>query len=138
MTDSIDEPTLLEQLKQLTDGLYWMSESDYPFEVFRWEDKAQAQLDTEAVLRRTGHSTHTPVTVVDLDKFFHRATQEEKWHSDEEREDIRRYRELLEMLKQYFSDIQVYRIGEVKIDVYVVGRSPAGNLVGLSTQVVET
>jgi hypothetical protein len=34
--------------------------------------------------------------------------------------------------------LQVYRLGKIEIDVYVVGETPTGNLAGLSTKVIET
>ena len=44
---------LLTELAQVTDGLLFMSESDYPFEPVRWSD--QAELTPDALRRLTGH-----------------------------------------------------------------------------------
>jgi hypothetical protein len=113
-----------------------MSESDYPFEVFQWV--GQEPLTAETVIQRTGHTPDTPVEVVPLDDFFQNVTQEEDWHNDEEKETVKRYQALVDTLKQNLSDIQVYRLGTVEIDVYIVGKTPSGDLAGLSTKVVET
>jgi len=32
----------------------------------------------------------------------------------------------------------VYRLSKIEIDVYIIGETPAGDLAGLSTKVVET
>jgi hypothetical protein len=32
----------------------------------------------------------------------------------------------------------VYRLGTVEIDVYIAGKTPSGDLAGVSTKVVET
>ena len=45
---------------------------------------------------------------------------------------------VLRALKGNLKDIRVYRIGSVNIPVYVLGRSPSGNWLGLRTRVVET
>ena len=45
---------------------------------------------------------------------------------------------LVETLKSHLSDIQVYRLGERSIDVYIAGKTSEGDLAGLSTKVVET
>jgi hypothetical protein len=113
-----------------------MSESDYPFEVFQWV--GQEPLTAETVIQRTGHTPDTPVEVVPLDDFFQNVTQEEDWHNDEEKETVKRYQALVDTLKQNLSDIQVYRLGTVVLDVYIVGKTPSGDLAGLSTKVVET
>ncbi|MFB2767899.1 nuclease A inhibitor family protein [Pelatocladus sp. BLCC-F211] len=36
------------------------------------------------------------------------------------------------------SEYPLYRVGEIEIDVYIVGETTEGNLAGLSTKVVET
>jgi hypothetical protein len=126
---------IVDKLKLASDGLQFMSESDYPFEVFQWKGQ---QPTASTVIQQTGHSPDTPLEVVQLDEFFHNATQQEDWHNDEEKAMVKRYRELVETLKQSLSDIQVYRLGTVEIDVYIVGKTPSGDLAGLSTKVVET
>jgi hypothetical protein len=126
---------IVDKLKQASDGLLCMSESDYPFEVFHWE----AQEPTaETVIQQTNHTLDTPVEVVQLDDFFQNATQEQDWHNEEERKTVKRYQALVETLKTNLSDIQVYRLGTTEIDVYIVGKTPSGDLAGLSTKLVET
>ncbi|MEL7246133.1 MAG: nuclease A inhibitor family protein, partial [Cyanobacteria bacterium J06573_2] len=56
----------------------------------------------------------------------------------EERETAKKYQALVETLKQNLDNIQVYKIGEVEIDVYIVGQLKSGDWVGLSTKAVET
>ena len=112
-----------------------MSESDYSFEVFQWET---LEPTAETVIQQTSHAPDTPVEVVSLDEFFQNATQEEDWHNEEEKETVKRYQALVETLKTNLADLQVYRLGTVEIDVYIVGKTPSGDLAGLSTKVVET
>ena len=136
----MNQPTtsadIVNQLKQASEGLQCMSESDYPFEAFQWE--GQAPLTAETVIKQTDHTSDTPVEVVPLDDFFQNATQEEDWHNEEERTQVKRYQSLVETIKTNLSDIQVYRLGNVEMDTYIVGKTPSGDLAGLSTKVVET
>jgi hypothetical protein len=127
---------IVDKLKQVSDSLQCMSEADYPFEVFQWE--GQDPLTAETVIKQTGHALDTPVEVVPLDEFFQNATQEEDWHNDEEKETVAKFKALVETLKTNLSDIQVYRLGSVEMDTYIVGKTPSGDLAGLSTKVVET
>lgn len=127
---------IVDKLKLASDGLQCMSEADYPFEVFQWE--GQEQLTTETVVKRTGHAPDTAVEVVTFDDFFQNATQEEDWHNEEEKETVKRYQALVFALKQNLSDLQIYRLGTVALDVYIIGKTSSGDLAGLSTKVVET
>jgi glucose dehydrogenase len=73
-----------------------------------------------------------------VDEFFAIATQEEDWHDQEERETVKRFQNLVSILKQNLSQLQVYRVGNINIDAYIVGVTPSGDWTGLSTKLVET
>lgn len=126
---------ILEQLKRATDGLLFMSESEYPFSVFLWEITPEAT--PEKVSQQTNHPIDTPVKIVGFDDFFQVATTEEDWHGEEEKKIVKRFQSLVQMLKENLSNLQVYRLGEIEIDVYVVGETPTGNLAGIATKIVE-
>jgi hypothetical protein len=126
---------LLNQLRSLTADLVWMSEADYPFEVFIWDD--MTKITPEQLNARTGHSPDTPVKVIGVDEFFRPCTTSEDWHNDEEAAEVKRYQELVSFLKQNLKDIQIYRVGEIEIDIYIIGQY-SGQLVGLKTKAVET
>ena len=131
MTDSI--ATLL---KQASKGLLFLSESDVPFEVIHWP--AQGELTPPKLLQLTEHPPDAPVKVVSVDDFFAIATQEEDWHDEEEQETVQRFQNLVSVLKQNLSQLQVYRIGSTNIDAYIVGVAQSGDWAGLSTKLVET
>jgi hypothetical protein len=126
---------IVDKLKQASFGLQWMSEADYPFEVFHWEGQ---QPTAETIIQQTDHTPDTPVEVVQLDEFFQNATQQEDWHNEEEKETVAKFKALVETLKTHLTDLQVYRLGTVEIDAYVIGKTPSGDLAGLSTKLVET
>jgi hypothetical protein len=128
---------ILEQLKQASDGLLFMSESDYPIEVFLWEG-VTPPVTPEIVLQQTSHGQDTPHEVVDIDSFFSRATTPQDWHEDEEKAVVAKFQKLLEVIKSNLKNPQVYRLGSIEIDVYIVGEIPTGKLAGVSTKVVET
>ncbi len=126
---------IVDKLKQASDGLQCMSESDYPFEVLQWEGQEPT---AETIIQQTDHIPDTPIETVQLDEFFQNATQEEDWHNDEEKETVAKFKALVKTLKTNLSDIQVYRLGTVEIDIYIIGKTSTGTIAGLKTQVVET
>lgn len=127
---------VLAELRQATKGLLFMSESDYPFETVRWE--GLPEITPEYLRSLEGHSPDSPVEVRSVDDFFRQAAAEEAWKGEEELAAARRYQALVRLLKKSLEDVKVYRIGEINIPVYIVGRSGTDNWIGLSTRVVET
>jgi hypothetical protein len=70
--------------------------------------------------------------------FFADLTKEQDWHGDEEKTAVARYRNLLSVIRDRLSDAKVFRIGEVEVAIYVVGRDRDGGWVGVKTTAVET
>lgn len=126
----------IDQLKKSSEGLLWISEANYPFEVFTWDNTAI--LTSALVLERAGYPPDTPIEVQTLDQFFAPATTEEDWHNEAEKAQVKRYQALKQTLSDCLTDIQVYRLGSTTIDIYIVGKTPEGTVAGLSTKVVET
>jgi nuclease A inhibitor-like protein len=127
---------LLEELEQAIDGLLFMSEADYPFSTIRWKGNVEP---TEAYLReQAGSGADAPVKSKSVDELFRVAVSEPAWKGEAELAVAKRYQSLVRWLKEHLSDLRVYRVGEITIQVYVLGRSPGGNWLGISTRVVET
>lgn len=115
-----------------------MSESEYPFDVFFWKNEDKEDITPELILKKTGCSLNTPVESVDLDSFFEIATAEQNWHSSKEKEIVKKYQNLVKIIKNNLTAVQVLRLGTTAIDVYIVGKTPSSDLAGLTTKVVET
>ena len=127
---------ILELLKRASDGLLMMSESEYPLEAFLWS--ATPPATPEKVIQQTNHPQDTPIKIVGFDDFFQVATTEEDWHGEEEKATVNKFKTLVQTIKSSLKNPQVYRLGEIEIDAYIVGETPTGDLAGLSTKVVET
>ncbi len=127
---------LIARLEKATAGLLFPSESDEPLHVFVWRDAAP--FSVQALLTHAGCDLKTPVQTTDLNRFFRPVTTPQAWYGEEERERMRRFQALRDLLKAELRDIKVYKIGTVAIDVYVVGRAADGTYCGVTTRVVET
>jgi len=127
---------ILAEIGRAAEGLLFMSESDYPLGPVRLEGEAGPG---EGRLRElAGAPAEARVEVVTPEHFFRAAAAEQSWKGEAELASARRFQNLLRILKAELSDLRVYRVGEIDIAVYVLGRSPSGNWLGLSTRVVET
>ena len=131
MTDSI-----AGQLQQASNGLLFLSETDAPFEVIHWS--AQGELTPAKLLQLTGHPPDASVEVMTVDEFFGATTAKEDWHDEEERETVKRFQNLVSVLKQNLSQLQVFRVSSIDIDAYIVGLTDGGEWAGVSTKLVET
>lgn len=136
MSDSTPNPAV-QTLQDAAQGLLFPSETDAPLLPFFWPQAAPAAPTPELVAQQTKVPADAPIKSQSIARFFAPATKEEEWHNDEEREQVRRFRHLLEVIQATLKDVKAFRIGETDIDVYIVGSVQDG-LAGLQTKVVET
>ncbi len=127
---------ILEELKQATSGLLMMSESDYPFEIIRWE--AAFDPTAESLRSRAGEAIAAPVSEQSIDEFFRAAVNERPDQTSEACRTAHQYQVLVQLLQENLRDPKVYRIGERNIHVYIIGKTASGEWMGVSTQIVET
>jgi hypothetical protein len=126
--------TVIETLTQASQGLLMPSESDYPFEVFVWED---VELTPEKILELTNYPPATSIEQVELDYFFRNVAGEKDWHDKIQKENVAKFQNLVQVIKDNLAEIRVYRIGTIEVNVYIVGKTNDG-VAGLATKVIET
>lgn len=59
-------------------------------------------------------------------------------YNDEEKEECKCYRELVDLIKTHLTDIKIYRVGETEVNCYILGQTESGSVAGLSTISIET
>lgn len=118
----------LEELKKACAGLEYPSESDAPFDLVQWpatsNDSAQSQVASHAGPNRR-------ISEVPADRFFGDLNDSE---------DAPRFIALRRALEANLSGLKIFRAGEgeVKVDIYLVGKTASGGWAGLHTTSVET
>lgn len=113
----------LAAILKAADGLLYPSETDAPFDAVRWGGKGT--LDEAVAKVAAGR----PVEETTAGDFF-----EELEASDEGE----RWKALREAIEGELDGVRVFRIGERRVDVYVVGRTRSGEWTGVHTVSVET
>jgi hypothetical protein len=124
---------ITDRLSTLSKDLLFPSESEYPLEPFTWES---ATLIPETILSRSHKPADTTIESITLEDFFAPVVTDEDWFEDEDREIAQRFRDLQAAIAT-LENVQVFRLGKIEIDVYIVG-AIGPDLVGLKTQVIET
>ena len=125
---------IMAELARAADGLWYMSESDYPLEPVRLEGTDEP--GPELLRAAAGADKGAAVETRELEEFFRdraavRMTRNGSGESAS-------FAGVVGALRRNLADLRVYRIGEINISVYVLGRSGSGSWLGLSTRIVET
>ena len=124
---------ITDRLSILSKDLLFPSESDYPLEPFIWES---ATLSPETILTRSHKPLDTAIESITLEEFFAQVTADQDWYDDEDRAIAQRFRDLQAAIAT-LENVQVFKVGTVEIDVYIVG-AIGPDLVGLKTTFIET
>ena len=133
-SDSISDHKLIQELETATEDLFWFSESEYPFKVFYWHN---ADFSIDALLQRYNYPPETKIVVKDWQSFFANAIEEKDWYNETEIAETKRYQNLVNLITQNLKTIRVYLLGEVEIDVYILGETESA-IVGLITKAIAT
>ena len=87
--------------------------------------------------KRARKSAKTPVQELPLKESFRDLTAEQDWHGDEEKETVRRYRDLLKALQKNVSGVKVFEVGSRNVSVFIVGQTEERDWAGLRTTAVQ-
>ena len=117
---------VLKELQAAAKGLLWPSETDAPIEAFVWPCSGGAP-DEAALRANAGIEEGAPVERITL-------AQLAKTIPKESRAEFKPLLDALGKLK----NTTVFKVGEIEIAVYVVGRTADGQFAGIKTEVVET
>jgi hypothetical protein len=127
---------LTDKLAAAVAGMTYMSESDYPLTPMTFAGQGAP---TVAKLRAL---TNTPAAAVVEERAFSSVMSNltTVWDPDDAYsvEYAGKWAALRDVLQLQLTNLTVIRIGEISIDVYIVGESACGDLVGVKTTSIET
>ncbi len=115
--------TIKEKLQNASEGLWMMSESDYEFTYFKADGNS---INEELVLELAEKPPGTSVEKTDVDYLFRNMVKQDFG-----------FVKLAEVLKSELNDLEVYRVGEVQVQVFIIGKAE-GRILGLKTLLIET
>ena len=117
------DQAIIDQLRELSDGLIYVSESEHPFEVVRVERPSYLF---------TAFEIYRNLEWVRLDEFFRNHTNPEYHYQ------APHFIRLQNYIESTLEDVKVSRTGKIEITAYILGKAPSGNYVGLKTTIIET
>ena len=122
------------ELKRRVQNLWLPSETEAPWTVPSWTLSTGNVVELRRVLRR---DPETPVSKTSLDELMAQVQRRCRGYGEEGKEIAQQHRALFEFLQQISDRWQVFRVGEVTVDIVAVGEMENG-YVALQTQSVET
>ncbi|TGE20166.1 nuclease A inhibitor family protein [Hymenobacter elongatus] len=128
--------TVSTQLRELTTGLQFVSESEAPLTVVSFDAPAGALTDA-ALLKLADQPAGTKVETQELMHFLRNHTADDGVLGDPEL--ANRYKALQMFMKQELQETKVYRIGTgPQVQAFALGKTGEGKLAGFKTVLTET
>jgi len=131
-----EDGDLAKQIRKFAKGVYYTSETDAKISLFVGK-KAQA-VTKEVLLSQTAKSDDVPVEERDFEEFFSPLTKTQDWFGDEEKQATQKFSGLKVLLEKNLKDLKVFKIGQIELDIYIVGLDEKSILTGIKTKAVET
>jgi hypothetical protein len=116
----------LQAITTASAGLMYPSETDAPFEPFCWTTPAGGSARSQVAAHARKGQT---IQEVPLNDFFAEL---------DDSDDADRFRTLRQVMESQLAGLKIFRLGQIKIDVYLIGKTRSGAWAGLHTISVET
>lgn len=123
------------ELQTLTEGLFYISESDAPFEIVDTSNpKAVQSVLDNIIADELEEETRT------LDDFFRNAIREEEGMDEFALAQVKKNQALKDYIQgKCGENVHIFRLGEKpEIDIYIVGKTPENQYIILKTKAIET
>lgn len=129
---------LKDRIQVLISDLLYPSESDEKIEYFEMELSTNEKVSQANFRIFNGIRPEINISEMDFDTFFKPLIKVEDWFGDDEKKWAVDSLSLKNLLAEKTKDIQIFKVGEVSIDVYLFGKAEECKWVGLKTKVIET
>lgn len=127
---------LTQQIKNAAEGLWYISETDA--EIFPFTGSKADLVTKENLLDQIGKPPDAPVEERGFEEMFKRFITIQDWFGDEEKAIAEKFAALKSVLEKNLTDLKVFKVGRIQLDIYFVGLDKEGNLAGFQTKAVET
>lgn len=138
MSESTGGRGTRERLEAAAAGLLFVSETESPFEYVELPGVPPGALSPGAVRTALGAAGDTPVEETTPDRLLAGHGEEADPLDPVAQENAGRFRALKQALAESLADVRAFRVGEVEVRYYLLGRTPDGAVAGLAAAALET
>jgi hypothetical protein len=117
-------------------GLIYVSETDAPIvPFFREKPSGESLSETREKIKKEfgGECSQGP-----FEEFFSRLARDQTWHTPLQKRTVKKFRALRDLLRSNLTELAVYKLGRVRVDILVIGIDERGHVAGIHTRAVET
>lgn len=133
---AMDALQLKKQISELTSGLLYFSESEYPFELLDWDGLKPDQVKNRIL---SGHPAGSAISEISTAEFFQKIIRNMHAGGDEAMSAVgARYQKLFDLIRQETSSSTVWRCGRIEIGIYIVMITKDDHCLVLHTTSIET
>ena len=125
--------SIQNKLENAASGLLMMSESDYPFEYLNTNER---QLNDALALKLAQKPEGTLVEQTTIEHLLRNLI--DPTSGSVNLATAQRFQQLMATLKQELSNLTVYRVGDVQVEVFILGLTTDGTVGGMRTMLIET
>ncbi|MDA0267370.1 MAG: hypothetical protein O3A14_10520 [Cyanobacteria bacterium] len=126
------------QLNRLIEGLCFPSETDMPWQVVVWPATSGAEITDAALRRYLAQPDDAPIGRSSLGDFAAQVNRRCRGYGAAGEASAQQHQQLFQYLEAQLSAVRVLRVGQVTVEVLVLGCTEIGEMVGVRTQSVET
>jgi hypothetical protein len=124
------------RLETACKGLVYISETDS--DVTPVFGKKISRSTTKEILSAIGVAVNADVQVANAHELFARLASHKDWFTKDQIENADRFGALKNLLDEKLDDLNVYRVGKIRIEIFVLGVDKDKNVVGVRMNAVET
>ncbi len=129
----------IANIQKFSEGLNIMSETDSDLTPFVWNFPTEQAFEKDNILKFLEKPLDEKFQLVEFDKFFAFYIKIKKDDDEETIEMAENFKKFKHKLTELLTDIKIFKVGEIEIDLYIVGKNVFKNeYAGLQAFVVET
>lgn len=124
------------RLTGLCEGLFYISETDA--EVIPFKAKGLQSIEPKE-LGQYFELTKTEMSEIGrVEDFFCRVSLVKEWFSKDQRDAARQFKKIEAIFTKELTETRMIRFGRIRIEIFLLGIDPEGNVIGIRTKAVET
>lgn len=139
--DSLDsgiKTDFTTEVTHLIKDLLYPSESDEPIEWFSFNANVKEDLSPADVEFYLGYPPSAKSEEIPVENFWGPLLTVEEWYGDDERAQVERFQSAKRLLETNLKKTRAFRVGQIEIDLYLIGQLNEKEWGGLKTKLVET
>ena len=133
-----EEISLEKCINSLISDLLYPSESDEEIAYFEMQLSTAENITLANFRMFNGIRPEAIIQEINLEKFFAPLVKIEDWFGENEKKWAEDSMKLKQILLEKLKDIRILKVGEIEIDVYLIGKAEENKWAGLKTKVIET